>query len=169
MNNKLIQSHEHESVDPKDMPALEEESEWRRAKMIEWRDEAHKLATKIKELEEERNRLNLPVEADHQMDPKPSKEHKHQNHHHELTSEQTVVDFGTGEFVADNQRLPLLKALNECGLITRTHCYGHETGCSFVSILMKNDLRFEVKKMGTDDGGREINETELLLMWKRTD
>lgn len=69
------------------------------------------------------------------------------NHYHEVTKEQEIVNFGTGEFCADKKRIPLLKALNECGLITRTHCYGHESGYSFISILMENEVKINVRKV----------------------
>ena len=102
---------------------------------------------------------------------KGSNKHKKCNHHHEITSEQKLVDFGSGEFVADRKRIALLKALNECGLVTRTHCYGHKTGYSFISILLENNLRIEVRKVNEVDADRtEFNgKTELLLSWERTD
>ena len=100
----------------------------------------------------------------------PSK-HRHCNHHHELTPEQKVVDFGTGKFVADKARIPLLKALNECGLKTRTHCYGHKTGHSFVAILLDDDVQIEVRKVNENVSGRRFPEgaKELLISWKRND
>lgn len=92
------------------------------------------------------------------------------NHHHPIKKNQQTVDYGTGEFVADVERIPLLKALNECGLITRTHCYGHETEVSFVAILMRNDLFLEIKNVSEPHSGRKFEgEKELLLVWKRTD
>lgn len=105
---------------------------------------------------------------------KTSEKFKKYNHHHQLTKEQRLVDFGTGEFIADKKRIPLLKALNECGLITRTHCYGHETGYSFISILFENNMHVEIveiKKMFEKDAKRtKFNgKTELLINWKRID
>ena len=93
------------------------------------------------------------------------------NHHHKITKDQKMVDFGTGKFIADKKRIALLKALNECGLITRTHCYGHETGCSFVSILFENDIRIEVRKVHESDSSRtKFNgKTEMLISWRRRD
>ena len=97
--------------------------------------------------------------------------HEECNHHHEITEEQEVIDLGSGKFIADKKRVALLKALNDCGLITRTHCYGHESGVSFVSILMENDLRIEVKDVNERDSTREIKEgaKEILILWDRTD
>jgi len=72
----------------------------------------------------------------------------------------TVIDFGEGKFQADKERVLLLTALNECGLRTRSHCYGHETGRSFVTIDLSNvDLNIRPTKEGH----------ELLINWKRTD
>jgi hypothetical protein len=92
------------------------------------------------------------------------------NHHHPITADQTIVDFGTGQFIADNQRIPLLKALNEAGLITRTHCYGHETGQSFISIILDN-ASIEVRQVNENDAERTTfnGKTELLIAWKRKD
>lgn len=91
------------------------------------------------------------------------------NHHHEITSEQTEVDFGTGKFIADNQRIALLKALNEAGLTTRTHCYGHETGHSFVSILL-DDVEVQVRDVNErPDRKFAKGKKELIITWKRTD
>lgn len=84
------------------------------------------------------------------------------NHHHELTDEQSIIDLGSGEFVCDNERIPLLKALNECGLVTYNHCYGHGTGYSFVGILLDEHAEFSLR--AATEGTRV-----LLLQWKRTD
>lgn len=100
---------------------------------------------------------------------KHTKKYKNCNHYHELTNEQRIIDLGTGEFVADNQRIALLKALNECGLITRNHCYGHETGWSFVNILLDN-VAIEIRDVN-EKPDREFtkNKKELLIAWKRSD
>lgn len=96
--------------------------------------------------------------------------YKECNHHHELNKDQTFINLGSGRFVADRKRIALLKALNDCGLITRTHCYGHEGGVSFVSILIKNGLRVEVRETTERDSTREIEPgCELLLTWDRID
>lgn len=104
-------------------------------------------------------------------DIKVSKKHKSCNHHHVISKNQTVVDLGTGEFVADNERIALLTSLNEAGLVTRTHCYGHETGFSFIAILMRNDLSLEIRPAHENacDRGFDGDETELVLSWKRAD
>lgn len=97
--------------------------------------------------------------------------YKKYNHHHVLTNKQKIVDFGTGKFVADLERISLLKALNECGLHTRTHCYGHETGYSFISIILDKNINIEIKEVLEKDSTRKKfnGKKELLISWKRTD
>ena len=98
-----------------------------------------------------------------------TKEYKRFNHYHKITKEQQFVNFGTGTFIADKKRIPLLKALNECGLITRTHCFGHEIGYSFVSILLDENMTVEFKIIndGYDDKRFPKGTPELLISWKR--
>lgn len=93
------------------------------------------------------------------------------NHHHEITDKQEFVDFGTGQFVADKERIPLLKALNEAGLVTRTHCYGHETGQSFVSIVLDKGTFIEVRQVQEINSSRDDfdGKTEVLIVWNRKD
>ena len=92
---------------------------------------------------------------------------KNCNHHHEITENQEIVDLGTGKFVADKPILPLLKALNEIGLITRTHNYC-EKGFHFVGILLDNasievNEIFEVNATRTKFDGKK----QLLIKWKQ--
>ena len=87
------------------------------------------------------------------------------NHHHELTEDHEVVDFGDGKFVANKAVIPLLKALNEAGLRTRTHHYeGGEHG--FVSIILDN-VSLEVRKVHEVHSTRTKynGKTELLIVW----
>ena len=44
---------------------------------------------------------------------KPTDKYKHCNHHHEIGDNHELVDFGDGEFVANKEAIPLLKALSE--------------------------------------------------------
>ena len=53
--------------------------------------------------------------------PEPTDKYKFCNHHHEIGERHEVVDFGDGEFVANKEAIPLLKALNDLGLRTRSH------------------------------------------------
>lgn len=90
---------------------------------------------------------------------KGSDKYKFCNHHHELTPEQEIINLGTGPFVADKPMIPLLKALNEIGLTTRSHCHGHETDYSWVTILMDNIDQVEVRNL--------YGKQELLIQWKK--
>jgi len=88
------------------------------------------------------------------------------NHHHELTPEHEVVDFGDGEFVANKAAIPLLNALNEAGIRTRTHHYdGGDHG--FVGILMDN-VTIEVRPVNEihADRDRYNGKMELLIQWQ---
>lgn len=87
----------------------------------------------------------------------PSDKYRFCNHHHELTPDHELVDFGTGQFVANKAAIPLLKALNEAGLITRTHHYDKNGGPAFVSILL-DSCTIETQKV--HDGAFEI-----LIRW----
>ena len=80
------------------------------------------------------------------------------NHHHEIDREfQEIVDFGTGEFIADNHMIPLLESLNRNGLTTTKHNYDAKTGYSFVGISLN---RIETIETRLYEGGNE-----LLITW----
>lgn len=93
--------------------------------------------------------------------------YKYCNHHHELTKNHTVVDFGDGKFVANNEAIPLLKALNELGLKTHTHNVD-EGEYAFVSILLDN-VEFEMREVFEKDADRTKydGKRELLIIWKK--
>lgn len=97
-----------------------------------------------------------------------TEKYKYCNHHHELTDEHEIVDFGDGEFVANKKAIPLLKALNELGLRTRTHHIGDEPNC-FFSIILGEKTQIEIKKVLEVDADRTKynGETELLIMWDK--
>lgn len=103
-------------------------------------------------------------------DLKPSEEFVHCNHHHELDDSYQLVDFGTGQFVANVEAIPLLKALNEIGLKTRTHHISSkgDRERAFVSIVLDPDVIIEIRAISeyhstrTDFDGK----TELLISWK---
>lgn len=96
-----------------------------------------------------------------------SDKYKHFNHHHELNENYEIVDFGDGEFVANKQAIPLLKALNEAGLRTRTHHIA-DGQHAFVSILLDN-VEFEVKEVNEINADRTKynGKKELLITWDR--
>lgn len=98
---------------------------------------------------------------------KPTDKYKYCNHHHELTDEHEVVDFGDGEFVANKKAILLLKALSELGLRTRTHHIGEDT--CFVSILLGEKVEIEVKTVNEIDADRDKynGQKELLIQWRR--
>lgn len=91
--------------------------------------------------------------------------YKHFNHHHELDDDHTLVDFGDGEFIANKQAVPLLKALNENGLRTRTHHVDDDGG--FVSILLDN-VGVDIRQVYEADATRDKynGKYELLIRWR---
>ena len=92
--------------------------------------------------------------------------YRHCNHHHELTENHDVVDFGDGEFVANKIAIPLLKALNEAGLKTRSH---HMDGdINWVCILLDN-VRFEVRPVNEihADRTKYNGKFEILISWDK--
>lgn len=97
----------------------------------------------------------------------PSDEYKFCNHHHELTENYSIVDFGTGEFVANNEAIPLLKALNEVGLTTRTHHIDSEIH-AFISIILDNvDVEITTVNEGHSTREKFNGKKELLLRWTK--
>lgn len=92
---------------------------------------------------------------------------KNCNHHHKLTKDYTIVDFGDGEFVANNEAIPLLKALNEIGLRTRTHHIDNKEN-AFVGILLDN-VHIETREVFERDAKRTKynGKKELLITWIR--
>jgi hypothetical protein len=95
---------------------------------------------------------------------KETEKYKFCNHHHELTKEHELVDFGDGEFVANKMAIPLLKALNELGIKTRTHHIDEEGG--FFSIILDN-IQVEIKKVDERDATRDKynGKYEILFNW----
>jgi hypothetical protein len=101
------------------------------------------------------------------MIPAPSEKYRHCNHHHELTDNHELVNIGGCEFVANKMAIPLLKALNEAGLITRSH--HHDTpGEGFISIILDN-VDIEVRTVNEADAGRVCfdGKKELLIKWHK--
>jgi hypothetical protein len=92
------------------------------------------------------------------------------NHHHVISDDQEMVDLGRGAFVADKEMLPLLRALNDAGIATRTHCCGHGSGHSFLGIIIADGMHVDIRKVHETDAARDTfrGETELLISWSRT-
>lgn len=80
------------------------------------------------------------------MSIKSTDKFKYCNHYHELSDNHEIVDFGDGEFVANKEAIPLLKALNELGIRTRSHHIDNNKEGWF-SIILNNNIRFEVKEV----------------------
>ena len=89
------------------------------------------------------------------------------NHHHPLDDKHEIVDFGDGEFVANKEAIPLLKALNDAGLRTRTH-HIDDGSHVFVGILLDN-ATVEVREVQENEADRTKynGKYELLLSWER--
>lgn len=61
------------------------------------------------------------------------------------------------EVWADHELIPLLTALNEAGLYTRSHCCGHGDNPAWVAIRLDSIIGIEVRTSS------DLN--ELLLTW----
>jgi len=98
---------------------------------------------------------------------KATDKYKFCNHHHELTENHSIVNFGDGDFVANNEAIPLLKALNESGLKTRTHNFdGGKYG--FISILLDNvDIEVVTVNEIHADRVKYNGKKEILIKWER--
>jgi len=98
---------------------------------------------------------------------KSTDKYKYCNHHHELTEDYKIVDYGDGEFVANKQAIPLLKALNEIGLRTRSH-HIDDTEYAWVCILL-DDVSIEIKDVceGDADRTKYNGKKEVLIQWKK--
>lgn len=96
-----------------------------------------------------------------------TEKYKRYNHHHEIGDRHELVDFGDGEFVANKEAIPLLKALNELRLRTRSHHIdGNEH--AWVCILLDN-VEIEVKEVFERDSDRTKynGKKELLISWRK--
>lgn len=93
----------------------------------------------------------------------PTDQYKHFNHYHELTDQHELVDFGDGEFIANIAAIPLLKALNELGLRTRTHHVDEDGG--FFSILLDSHVLFRFQHINEMDRRTYDGMKELLIEW----
>jgi len=97
----------------------------------------------------------------------PTDKYRYCNHYHEIGKRHKLVDFGDGEFVANNEAIPLLKALNEIGLKTRSHHIVNDEEYSWVCILLDN-VEIQIKDVFERDATRtKFNgKKELLISWK---
>lgn len=99
------------------------------------------------------------------IENKHTDKYKFCNHHHELDESYEIVNFGTGDFVANKEAIPLLKALNELGVKTRSHHIADKSSGWFTILLDNVDV--EVKTVHERDANRtEYNgKKELLISW----
>ena len=100
----------------------------------------------------------------------PTDEYKFCNHHHEIGENHEVVNFGDDIFVANKAAIPLLRALNEVGLRTRTHHYdGGNNG--FISVLLEDGVKVETRRAEEREASRTKHngKTELLIQWHNGD
>ena len=74
---------------------------------------------------------------------------------------QTLVEIDGQEVWIDNEFIVLIKALNDVGLVTRSHCSGHESLNSWLVIRMGNITDIEIRNRG--------EYKELLIHWTRPD
>lgn len=100
------------------------------------------------------------------MEKIPTDKYKYCNHHHELTEQHEIVDFGDGNFVANKKAIPLLKALNELGLRTRSHHITDEKYAWFTILL--DDVILEIVDVNECDADRTKynGKKELRLTFK---
>lgn len=100
------------------------------------------------------------------MEKIPNDKYKYCNHHHELTEQYEIVDFGDGNFVANKKAIPLLKALNELGLRTRSHHIADEKYAWFTILL--DDVTLEIVDVNEVDADRTKynGKKELRLTFK---
>lgn len=93
--------------------------------------------------------------------------YKYCNHHHEIGDKHELVDFGDGQFVANKEAIPLLKALNELGLRTRSH-HIDEHKHAWICILLDN-VEIEIKEVFESHADRTKynGKKELLIRWQK--
>jgi hypothetical protein len=107
-----------------------------------------------------------PVQIDPVMGV-PTEKYLHCNHHHEISDRHELVDFGDGELVANKDAIPLLKALNEIGLRTRSHHIDGQ-GHAWVCILL-DGVEIEINDVFERDATRTKynGKKEILIRWNR--
>lgn len=94
---------------------------------------------------------------------KNTEKYKDFNHYHEMTDKHEMVDFGDGQFIANINAIPLLKALNDLGLRTRTHHVDNNGG--FFSILVDTHVEFSFQQVKESHRRRYDGKSELLIQW----
>lgn len=72
---------------------------------------------------------------------------------------QTLINLNGEDVWIDNEFIVLIQELNQLGLITRSHCAGHETGQAFLIIRMDSINEITIRDKG--------EYKELVLHWNR--
>jgi hypothetical protein len=72
---------------------------------------------------------------------------------------QTLVNIRGEDVWIDDEFVVLIQELNRLGLITRSHCAGHESNISWIVIRMGTITNVEIR----NDGEYK----ELLIHWRR--
>lgn len=100
------------------------------------------------------------------MAENPTTKFRYCNHHHKIGKNHKIVDFGDGEFVANNDAIPLLRALNEIGIKTRTHHIVRGKD-SFISIVL-DDIEIEERTVNEihADRTKYNGKKELLISFQ---
>jgi len=95
-------------------------------------------------------------------------QYRYCNHHHELDENYEIVDYGEGEFVANKQAIPLLRALNEVGLRTRSHHIDDEEH-AWVCILLDDTTDIDIRTIFEKDADRTKynGKKEMLITWRK--
>lgn len=96
-----------------------------------------------------------------------TEKYKHFNHHHEITENDELVNIGGEEFIANKKAIPLLKALNDLGLKTRTHHIDDDGGFFSIILDCDKDIRIELRNINERDSSRTIynGKKEILISW----
>lgn len=96
-----------------------------------------------------------------------TEKYKHFNHHHEITENDELVNIGGEEFIANKKAIPLLKALNDLGLKTRTHHIDNNGGFFSIILDWDKDVRVELRNIHERDSSRTIynGKKEVLIAW----
>lgn len=111
-------------------------------------------------------KLSKPSYTPPPVPAKPSNRFAHMNHYHEPTDQHEIITLGGETFIANKKAVPLLKALHDVGLKTRTHHIDHRPN-AFISILLDDSIQLQVKRVYEADRTKYNGRKELLIMWDK--
>lgn len=96
-----------------------------------------------------------------------TEKYRHFNHYHEITENDKLVNIGGEEFIANKKAIPILKALNDLGLKTRTHHIDKDGWFFSIIIDWDKDIRVELRDVHERDSSRTIynGKKEVLISW----